>query len=185
MRDTLGRDRVSERRACRVLGQSRSTQRRTLHVPDDEPRLVKRMTDLATAFGRYGYRRITMMLRKEGWRVNHTRIERLWRRDGLKVPAKQPKRRRWLHKDARQYIVKLSSLIGASRVLITSRFAISEDRDAMLQLLPLQLLYQTQPWLSLLCLVTKYLLKMIYLQKSVQKSFHCHVNFSHFDKNLY
>ena len=52
------------------------------------------MTDLATAIGRYGYRRITMMLRKEGWRVNHKRIERLWRRDGLKVPAKQPKRRR-------------------------------------------------------------------------------------------
>lgn len=94
MRDTLGRDRVSERRACRVLGQSRSTQRRTLHVPDDEPRLVKRMTDLATAYGRYGYRRITMMLREEGWRVNHKRIERLWRREGLKVPAKQPKRRR-------------------------------------------------------------------------------------------
>ena len=53
------------------------------------------MTDLATAYDRYGYRRITMMLRKEGWLVNHKRIERLWRREGLKVPAKQPKRR-WL-----------------------------------------------------------------------------------------
>lgn len=52
------------------------------------------MTDLATAYGRYGYRRITMMLREEGWHVNHKRIERLWRREGLKVPAKQPKRRR-------------------------------------------------------------------------------------------
>jgi putative transposase len=51
------------------------------------------MTDLATAYGRYVYRRITMMLREEGWYVNHKRIQRLWRREGLKVPAKQPKRR--------------------------------------------------------------------------------------------
>ena len=97
MRDSLGRERVSERRACRVLGQSRSTQRRVLHVPDDEPLLVKRMTELATQYGRYGYRRITAMLCREGWEVNHKRIERLWRREGLKVPQKQPKRRRlWL-----------------------------------------------------------------------------------------
>ena len=52
------------------------------------------MTDLARAYGRYGYRRITMMLRDEGWHVNHKRIERLWRLEGLKVPVKQPKRRR-------------------------------------------------------------------------------------------
>ena len=52
------------------------------------------MTDLATAYGRYVYRRITMMLREEGWYVNHKRIQHLWRREGLKVPAKQPKRRR-------------------------------------------------------------------------------------------
>ena len=94
MRDSLGRERVSERRACRVLGQSRSTQRRVPHIPDDEPRLVKRMTELATQYGRYGYRRITAMLCREGWDVNHKRIERLWRREGLKVPQKQPKRRR-------------------------------------------------------------------------------------------
>ena len=66
-------------------------------MPEDEPRLVRRIIDLATRYGRYGYRRITMMLREEGWRVNHKRIERLWRQEGLKVPAKQPKRRRlWL-----------------------------------------------------------------------------------------
>lgn len=89
---------VSERRACRVLGQSRSTQRRTPKVPDDEPRLVERVTELAVQYGRYGYRRITELLRREGWRVNHKRIERLWRREGLKVPQKQPKRRRlWLN----------------------------------------------------------------------------------------
>jgi len=98
VRNTLGHDRVSERRACRVLGQSRSTQRRQAHVPEDEPRLVRRMTELATSYGRYGYRRITTLLRREGWIVNHKRIERLWRREGLKVPQKQPKRRRlWLN----------------------------------------------------------------------------------------
>ena len=98
MRDTLGRHVVSERRACKVLEQSRSTQRRTPYVPSNEPRLVKRMIELATQYGRYGYRRITGMLRDEGFAVNHKRIERLWRREGLKVPKKQPKRRRlWLN----------------------------------------------------------------------------------------
>ena len=52
---------------------------------------------LASRFGRYGYRRVTALLRQEGWRVNHKRVERLWRQEGLKVPAKQPKRGRlWL-----------------------------------------------------------------------------------------
>ena len=59
---------------------------------------MERMTELATQYGRYGYRRITALLRREGWRVNHKRIERLWRREGLKVPHKQPKRGRlWLN----------------------------------------------------------------------------------------
>ena len=89
---------MSERRACKVLGQARSTQRREPHVPSDEPRLLKRMVELATQFGRYGYRRITALLRREGWQVNHKRVERLWRREGLKVPQKQPKRKRlWLN----------------------------------------------------------------------------------------
>jgi len=53
---------------------------------------------LAKAYGRYGYRRVTALLAMEGWRVNHKRIERLWRREGLKVPKKQPRRRRlWLN----------------------------------------------------------------------------------------
>lgn len=59
------------------------------------------MIELATQYGRYGYRRITALLRREGWRVNHKRIERLWRQEGLKVPAKQPKRKRlWLNDGA-------------------------------------------------------------------------------------
>jgi len=88
---------VSERRACRVLRQARSTQRHRAVVPEDEPRLVDRIIELAATYGRYGYRRITGLLRGEGWPVNHKRVERLWRREGLKVPQKQPKRGRlWL-----------------------------------------------------------------------------------------
>ena len=94
----LGRDRVSERRACKVLGQCRSTQRRTPAVPDDEPWLVARMTELACEYGRYGYRRVAALLRAEGFEVNHKRVERLWRKEGLKVPQRQPKRGRlWLN----------------------------------------------------------------------------------------
>jgi putative transposase len=94
----LGPDRISQRRACKVLGQCRSTQRRPPAVPDDEPRLTSRMVELASEYGRYGYRRVTALLRAEGFRVNHKRVERLWRREGLKVPAKQPKRGRlWLN----------------------------------------------------------------------------------------
>jgi putative transposase len=88
---------VSQRRACRVLEQPRSTQRRVRCIPADEPPLVKRIIQLASDYGRYGYRRVTALLRGEGWPVNHKRVERLWRREGLKVPQKQPKRRRlWL-----------------------------------------------------------------------------------------
>jgi putative transposase len=88
---------VSQRRACCVLGQPRSTQRRVRYVPADEPPLVRRIVQLASDYGRYGYRRVTALLRGEGWIVNHKRIERLWRQEGLKVPQKQPKRRRlWL-----------------------------------------------------------------------------------------
>ena len=94
VRASLGYQRVSERRACRVLGQPRSTQRRKPYVPEDEPRLVKRIIELASQYGRYGYPKITDLLHLEGWIINKKRVERLWRREGLKVPYKQPKRRR-------------------------------------------------------------------------------------------
>jgi putative transposase len=88
---------VSERRACEVLNQSRSTQRRRRRIPCDEPRLLQRIVELASDYGRYGYRRVTALLHREGWIVNHKRVERLWRQEGLKVPQKQPKRKRlWL-----------------------------------------------------------------------------------------
>ncbi len=80
------------------LGQPRSTQRRRHGVADDEAALTAAIIRLARQYGRYGYRRITAMLRAEGWIVNHKRAERIWRREGLKVPKKQPKRRRlWLN----------------------------------------------------------------------------------------
>ncbi len=64
----------------------------------DEERLVADMIELARQFGRYGYRRITALLRDAGWEVNDKRVERLWRREGLKVPMKQPKKGRlWLN----------------------------------------------------------------------------------------
>lgn len=85
---------VSQRRACLVLGQARSTQRHPYKPAHDEDALVERMTGLACSYGRYGYRRITALLNEEGWRVNHKRVERLWRQEGLKVPWKQPKRKR-------------------------------------------------------------------------------------------
>jgi putative transposase len=79
------------------LGQPLSTQRHIRKVPEDEERLVERIIELACQYGRYGYRRVTALLRNEGWRVNHKRVERIWRQEGLKVPKKQPKKGRlWL-----------------------------------------------------------------------------------------
>nr|WP_322509195.1 IS3 family transposase [Anaerolinea sp.] len=89
---------VSERRACRVIRQPRSTQRRTPEKRSDEEQLRKEVVMLASKFGRYGYRRVTGLLHNAGWQVNHKRVERIWRQEGLKVPKKQPKRGRlWLN----------------------------------------------------------------------------------------
>ena len=89
---------VSERFACKVLGQHRSTQRKAPETADDEAALTGSIVDLAREYGRYGYRRVTALLRAEGWACNHKRVERIWRREGLRVPARQPKRGRlWLN----------------------------------------------------------------------------------------
>ncbi len=87
----------SERRACKVLGQPRSTQRYVVKERDDERPLVQRMLSLARCHPRYGYRRIWALLRRDGFRVNVKRVYRLWRKEGLKVPRKQRKRRRLDH----------------------------------------------------------------------------------------
>ena len=88
---------VSERRACAALGQHRSTQRKIPRGRDDEERLTADTIALARQYGRYGYRKIAGLLEQAGWLVNDKRVERIWRREGLKVPHKQPKRGRlWL-----------------------------------------------------------------------------------------
>lgn len=94
----LDRFGVSERRACRVLKQPRASQRYLPMVRDDELPLTKRIIELACMYGRYGYRRITALLHWDGWCVNHKRVERIWKQEGLKVPRKQRKRGRlWLN----------------------------------------------------------------------------------------
>ena len=95
VRQELG---VSERRACRTLGQHRSTQRQVPQGRADEERLTDDIIELADQYGRYGYRRVAALLRDAGWHVNHKRVERIWRREGLKVPQKQKKKGRlWLN----------------------------------------------------------------------------------------
>lgn len=84
---------VSERRACRVIGQPRMSQRYQSKPRKDEPRLVRRMLELARQRPRFGYRRIAVLLRGEGFRAGDTRVLRLWRQEGLKVPKKKRKRR--------------------------------------------------------------------------------------------
>ena len=74
MIDCLG---VSQRRACRVLGQARMTQRYLPRVRDDEGPLTQRVIELAALYGRYGTPRITALLRSEAWAVNHKRVERI------------------------------------------------------------------------------------------------------------
>src|SRR5215218_10399455 len=85
------RQRLSERRACRLCDQHRSTQRYRPITAEAELRLVKRMNELAARHPRYGYRRIWALLRGEGYRVNRKRIKRLWRAEGHRVPPRRIK----------------------------------------------------------------------------------------------
>jgi putative transposase len=89
---------VSERRACSVVGQPRATQGRKPKIRGDEAALTEAIVRLAKKYGRYGYRRVRQLLVDDGWRVSVKRVYRIWRREGLKVPKKQPKRGRlWLN----------------------------------------------------------------------------------------
>jgi putative transposase len=85
---------VSERRACRVTDQPRSSQRYQSRPRDDDRELVTKMLQRVRRHPRYGYRRIWALLRVEGFRVNRKRVHRLWKKEGLKVPQKQHKKRR-------------------------------------------------------------------------------------------
>ncbi len=89
---------VSERRACRAVGQARSSQRYVTAKREDEDDVRSEVVELASMYGRYGYRKVCDMMRMKGRNINHKRVERIWREEGLKVPKKQPKRRRlWLN----------------------------------------------------------------------------------------
>ena len=89
---------ASERKACTTLRQQRSTQRYRATASAYSVLVRQAVIAYATEYGRYGYRRIAALLRMDGWGINDKRVERIWRQEGLKVPAKQPKRKRlWLN----------------------------------------------------------------------------------------
>lgn len=82
-----------------MLNLNRTTKRYKFKKSDDEQTLKNEIIRLASKYGRYGYRRITALLRAEGWKANHKRVERLWREEGVRVPKKQKKRGRIYLKD--------------------------------------------------------------------------------------
>jgi putative transposase len=89
---------MSERQACRLVNQWRATQRYQPRHRTDEDALTEAIIQLASEYGRYGYRRITALLQAAGWQVGKDRVQRIWRREGLKVPQKQrPRGRLWLN----------------------------------------------------------------------------------------
>lgn len=89
---------MSERHACRLVGQWRATQRYEAMPRTDEDALTEAIIGLASEYGRYGHRRITALLQETGWQVGKDRVQRIWRREGLKVPQKQrPQGRLWLN----------------------------------------------------------------------------------------
>lgn len=94
MRSRLGHETISERRACRALGQPRSTQRYAATRPDADRRLIAEMRRLVEAYPRRGSERVHQMLVGTGWRVNFKRVHRLWKQEHLQVPSKQRKKRR-------------------------------------------------------------------------------------------
>ena len=98
MEEVRTKYRLSERHACRIVGQPRGTQRYSVIVRADEDALTRAILQLAAQYGRYGYRRITALLQDAGWSVGVDRVQRIWRREGLKVPKKQrPRGRLWLN----------------------------------------------------------------------------------------
>ena len=98
MEEARTKYRLSERQASRIVGQPRGTQRYSVNVRADENALTRAILSLAAQYGRYGYRRITALLQEAGWPVGVDRVQRIWRREGLKVPKKQkPRGRLWLN----------------------------------------------------------------------------------------
>ena len=94
VRRRLGPDKVSERRACRVLDQPRGTQRYKSRRPNDEAKLLREMRHLARQRPRFGAERIHQLLVERDWHVNHKRVHRLWKQEQMQVPRKQHRKRR-------------------------------------------------------------------------------------------
>ena len=94
VRHLQGRFRVSQRRACRLTSQHRSSQRYQRRLVPDEALLRQRLQLLARRHPRYGYRRIHVLLCREGWACNRKRVQRLWRDEGLRLPPRPRRRRR-------------------------------------------------------------------------------------------
>ena len=90
---------TSERRTCKTIGFARSTLQYKIVAKDDDA-LRLALIRLAKQYGRYGYRKIARLLRIEGWHVNHKKVERLWREEGLQLPQRHKKRKRLYHKDS-------------------------------------------------------------------------------------
>lgn len=89
---------LTERHACRLLGQGRGTQRYESIPRADEEELTAAVIEMASQYGRYGYKKIAVLLQTVGWKVGRDRVEQIWQREGLKVPKKQrPRRRLWLN----------------------------------------------------------------------------------------
>lgn len=85
---------VSERRACKVISIHRATKR---YEPKEDPVskiVTPKVIKYASLYGRYGYKRVTALIKRDGFKINHKRVYRIWRKEGLKVPSKQPKRAR-------------------------------------------------------------------------------------------
>jgi len=89
-----GQGKCSQRRACMVVGMSRSVVKYVARKRQDEVGLVKKIHELAICNGRYGYRRIAVLLRREGWKVNMKRVHRIWKAEGLSLPLRRPRRHR-------------------------------------------------------------------------------------------
>jgi putative transposase len=89
---------LSQRRACRLVNQPRGTQRYQATQREGEDALTRAVVELASQYGRYGYRRIAVLLNRDGWQVGKDRVERIWRREGLKVPQqRKPSGRLWVN----------------------------------------------------------------------------------------
>jgi putative transposase len=93
---------MSERHACRLVNQPRSTRRYQTTQREDEDALTRAIITLTSQCGRYGYRRIKAELQKAGWQLGKDRLERIWRREGLKLAKRQkPRGRLWLNDGSR------------------------------------------------------------------------------------